>query len=108
LRITVGDLTRYGLSKLPGGPASQIRCDSRIPLIDVGTIQLIKEEQIGVYPGIDRFTEEGVIFTDGTREKFDAVILATGYRPQVNAFLENASAVCDESGKPTSRILLAN
>jgi hypothetical protein len=102
LRITVGDLRCYGLSKLPHGPASQISRDSRIPLIDIGTIQLIKDKQIRVCPGIDRFTEEDVIFSDATRGKFDAVILETGFRPEVNAFLENASAVCDENGRPFS------
>jgi len=39
---------------------------------------------------------------DGKRGKFDAVILATGYRPRVNTFLEGASTVCDENGTPLS------
>lgn len=102
LRAVVGDLTRYGLRKLPYGPATQIRHDARIPLIDVGTIKLIKQGQITVCPGIEKFTEEGVTFTDGKQGKFDAVILATGYRPRVNAFLEEASAAYDEQGTPLS------
>jgi indole-3-pyruvate monooxygenase len=102
LRAVMGDLTRYGLRKLPQGPMTQIQRDARIPLIDVGTIQLIKGGQITVYPGIERFTEEGVIFTDGNHLKFDAVIMATGYRPRVNAFLEGASAAHDENGTPSS------
>jgi cation diffusion facilitator CzcD-associated flavoprotein CzcO len=100
LRATVGDLTRYGLRRLPRGPMTQIERDGRIPLIDVGTIRLIKQGQITVTPGIDSFTEEGVVFTDGSRRNFDAVILATGYRPRVNAFLQGASAAHDENGKP--------
>jgi len=102
LRAVVGDLTRYGLRKSPRGPLTQIRRDARIPLIDVGTIQLIKRGQIAVYPGIERFTEDGVTFTDGNHAKFDAAILATGYCPQVNAFLKGASAVLDEKGTPLS------
>ena len=35
--------------------------------------------------GIDRFTPDGVVFADATREKFDAVILATGFRPDLRA-----------------------
>jgi len=100
LRAAVGDLTRYGLRQLPRGPISQIERDGRIPLIDVGTIRLIKQGQISVCPGIERFTDDGVIFTDGSRRAFDAVILATGYRPRVNAFLHGASAAHDENGKP--------
>ncbi len=102
LRAVVGDLTRYGLRKLPHGPMTQIHRDARIPLIDVGTIQLIKRGQITVFPGIETFTEEGVTFTDGSQRKFEAVILATGYRPRVNAFLEGASAAHDAHGTPSS------
>ncbi|MBI3805627.1 MAG: NAD(P)/FAD-dependent oxidoreductase [Nitrospirae bacterium] len=102
LRAAIGDLTRYGLRKLPYGPATQIRHDARIPLIDVGTIKQIKQGGITVCPGIERFTEEGVRFTDGDQRKFEAVILATGYRPRVNAFLEGTSAVYDENGTPLS------
>jgi cation diffusion facilitator CzcD-associated flavoprotein CzcO len=102
VRVAIGDLTRYGLRKSPHGPITQIQGEARIPLIDVGTIDLIKRGQVSVYPGIERFTEDGVVFTDGKEGKFDAVILATGYRPQVNAFLEGASTACDENGKPLS------
>ena len=100
LRAVMGDLTQYGLRKLPQGPVTQIRGNKRIPLIDVGTIQLIKRGQAKVYPGIERFSEDAILFTDGRQEKFDAVILATGYRPRVNAFLEGAVATHDEKGTP--------
>ena len=102
LRFAIGDLTRYGLRKLPHGPMSQIHRDARIPLIDVGTIKLIKRGQIAVYPGIELFTDDGVTFTDGRHATFEAVILATGYRPQVNTFLEGDSTLYDENGTPLS------
>jgi indole-3-pyruvate monooxygenase len=102
LAAVMGDLTRYGLRKMPHGPVTQIQGDARIPLIDVGTIELIKHGQITVCPGIDRFTPEGVVFIDGKEMHFDAVILATGYRPRVNVFLQGAPAVYDENGTPLS------
>jgi indole-3-pyruvate monooxygenase len=101
LNVVIGDLTRYGLRKLPKGPLSQIQRDARIPLIDVGTIKLIKQGQVRVYPGIEAFTEEGVQFSDGNSQQFDSVILATGYRPRVGAFL-NAATTYDENGTPFS------
>ena len=52
-----------GCASHPHGPLTQIQRDARIPLIDVGTIKLIKHGQITVLPGIERFTEDGVIFT---------------------------------------------
>ena len=101
LNAVIGDLSRYGLRKLPRGPLSQIQRDARIPLIDVGTIKLIKQGHIRVYPGIESFTEAGVQFSDGNKQNFDCLILATGYRPQVDAFL-SAAGVYDGNGVPLS------
>ncbi len=100
LSAVIGDLAQYGLRKLPYGPATQIRQNARIPLIDVGTLELIKRGKITVYPGIEKFTQDGVTFTDGTHKKFDAVIFATGFRPRVNSFLKDAAAAYDENGTP--------
>jgi indole-3-pyruvate monooxygenase len=103
LRVAIGDITKYGLCKLPYRPITQIRRDGHIPLIDIGTMKLIKEGQASVFEGIKEFTEEAVIFNDGNQAQFDAIIFATGYRPRVDAFLDGISAaVCDESGVPLS------
>lgn len=102
LRAVIGDLTKYGLRKQPYGPMTQIQREARIPLIDVGTIQLIKEDRLAVYPGIEAFTGEGVRFTDGKEVHFDAVILATGYRPRIDAFLQADPAPYDRNGTPLS------
>jgi hypothetical protein len=101
--VAIGDITKYGLRKLPYGPITQIRQDGHIPLIDVGTMKLIKNGQIAIYQGIKEFTEDGVIFTDGKQAQCNAMILATGYRPHVNAFLTGISAVAyDKNGRPLS------
>jgi indole-3-pyruvate monooxygenase len=102
IRLTFGDLTRYSLRRSKRGPLAQIERDARIPLIDVGTIDLIKRGAITVYPGIERFTSDGVIFSDGRTQAFDAVILATGYRPRVNTLLSSVPAVYDPEGTPLS------
>jgi cation diffusion facilitator CzcD-associated flavoprotein CzcO len=103
LRFVIGDLTRYGLRRLPYGPITQMRQDAHIPLIDVGTVRLIKDGQVGVYGEIKEFFENGVIFTDGRQLQVQAVILATGYRPRVNAFLTGmAAAAYDAEGTPLS------
>jgi cation diffusion facilitator CzcD-associated flavoprotein CzcO len=102
LRAVIGDLTPYGLRPSRAGTMTRIRRDARIPLIDVGTIDLIKQGRIAVCPGIAAFTAAGVVFADDTRQPFDAVVLATGYRPRVDAFLERASAALDVDGTPSS------
>jgi hypothetical protein len=70
------------------------------PLIDVGTIGLIRKGAIEVRPGVERFDGQDVVFVDGIRERYDAVVLATGYRPTVAALLERASLLTDEHGNP--------
>ena len=100
LRGVQGDLTRYGLRKLPHGAMTQIQGQARIPLIDVGTLALIKRGQVSICAGIESFTADGVRFSDGALRPFDGVILATGYRARVNAFLEGAATTHDETGTP--------
>lgn len=103
LRFVMGDITKYGLRKLPYGPLTQIQRDGHIPLIDIGTIDLIKNGQVTVYGGVKEFTKDGVIFKNGKQAQFDSVILATGYRPRVNAFLTGISAAAyDANGTPLS------
>lgn len=84
--LEVGDVTKYGLRKLSYGPATQIRQDKRIPLIDVGTMKLIREGNITVYPGVAEVSGNRIRFEGGKEAEFDALILATGYRPRVNDF----------------------
>lgn len=93
LRSLIGDLRPYGLHKPAEGPVTQIRKHGRVPFIDVGTIKLVKQGLVQVRPGIERFTTQGVVFTDGRADNFDAVVLATGYRPNVQAWLQADGAV---------------
>jgi len=53
-----------------------------------------------VHGGVSRFTEHGVVFDDGSEVAFDAVVLATGYRPQIEDFLLSWREACDEAGMP--------
>lgn len=98
-RLVLGDLEPFGLRPPPFGPLTQIAQTGRIPLIDVGTIALIKSGQIAIRPGIHHFVEDGVVFDDGRREIFDAVVLATGYRASLDSFLDVAGAL-DQQGNP--------
>ena len=102
LRLAVGDITRHGLRKLPYGPVTQIRQDHHIPLIDVGTMKLIRDGKIVVYAGVAEVSGNRIKFEGGKEAEFDALILATGYRPQVNDFLQTVPAVTDQDGGPTS------
>jgi cation diffusion facilitator CzcD-associated flavoprotein CzcO len=100
VRVTVGDITKVGLRKLPYGPNTQIAKDRHIPLLDIGTMDHIKAGRITVHGGVARFTGSGVVFDDGTSLDIDAVVLGTGYRPALEDFLPDWRAVCDDDGRP--------
>ncbi|MDQ3910587.1 MAG: NAD(P)/FAD-dependent oxidoreductase [Actinomycetota bacterium] len=100
VRLAFGNLGRVGLQRAAEGPFGEIERRGRIPLIDVGTIGLIKKGAIDVRPGVERFDGQDVVFVDGTRDRYDAVVLATGYRPTVDALLERAPLLTDEHGSP--------
>lgn len=102
-RLSVGDLSRYGLQKPPYPPSYQIRKLGKIPVIDLGTLDQIKAGNIRAVPGIDRFTETGVTLTSGERLDVDAVIAATGYRTGLADLLDPAIArrILNEKGYPT-------
>lgn len=99
-KITVGDLSAYGIQTSPYSPSEALRRFGKVPIIDIGTIDLIKQGHVKIWPGIQRFSENSVTFNDGRTEDFDAVILCTGYRAQVEDFIENAAVLLNERGYP--------
>ena len=88
-RLTVGDLTKLGLRRSVTGPITQIRTTSRVPLIDIGTMKLIREGHIEVLGGVHSMSATGVRLDDGSQRCFDAIIAATGFRPGVDRFLNS-------------------
>jgi indole-3-pyruvate monooxygenase len=75
----IGDLTRFGLKKMPYGPLEEIRKDGQAPVLDIGTIRLIREGHIKICEDIDRIDGENIHFKDGKIENFNAIIAAIGY-----------------------------
>ena len=98
-RLAFGNLTRYGLARPDLGPLSAIALRRRIPLIDVGTIAAIKRGEIAVKPAVVRITETGAAFADDSAGAFDAIVLATGYRPGLEEILD-VPGVLDGDGFP--------
>lgn len=51
-----------------------------VPLIGMKLANALRSGSIELRPGVRRFTSTGAVFTDGERQDFDAIVLATGYR----------------------------
>ena len=79
IKLLVGDITKLGLKQLPYGPLEQINTHQSIPLLDIGTLQLIREGHIGIHEGIDHIDGKTVHFKDGRSEDFDSIVAAIGY-----------------------------
>ena len=101
MRLTVGDIRKLGFRKLPYGPSVQINQYGKVPLLDVGTMALVRSGAVKIKPGVQRFTTAGVVFNDGAEESYDAVVIATGYRPKAADFLDAPDAL-DADGAPRS------
>ena len=99
---TVGDLTAYGLPPSPYAPSEQLRRFGKVPVIDIGTVDLIKQKKVLIRPDVERFYEQGVVFKNGESEAFDVVIACTGYRAQVEDFIEHGGDLLNERGYPRS------
>ena len=103
-RLANGDLRRYGLGAAKWGPFTA----RRPAVIDVGFLGQLKAGRIDVRPAVERLTPEGVVFGDGSREDFGAVIAATGFATGLDELLEVPNALREDgrpqfrSGRPTS------
>ena len=81
IKMTIGDLSKTGLKKMPYGPLEQIRRDAKAPVLDIGTVQLIRQGELKVFCDVDFIEGTGVQFKDGQKESFDAIVAAIGYEP---------------------------
>jgi putative flavoprotein involved in K+ transport len=87
---------------LSGLDRTQWLNEQSMPVFDTGTYRAaIAVGRPDRRPMFERFTEDGLIWSDGRQEKVDAVIFATGYRPHLG-YLARLGAL-DETGRTRQR-----
>lgn len=101
-KIVIGDLSKYGVPMSKVHPTVQLRETGKTPVIDLGTVGQIKNGKILVRPDIDHLSAAGVHFVDGTTEAFDHIVMATGYRAQMDDFLTDTTGLLDKWDNPKS------
>lgn len=94
-RIAVGDLSRYGLGEAAWGPFTA----RRPALIDTGFLKELTAGRITVRPEVTGFDGRHVVFVDGSREPFDVVVAATGFRTGLETIL-GMPGLLDDAGQP--------
>ena len=100
LRFAIGSIEKLGLKRSPKGPLQSIEEDGRVPLIDVGTLDAIRDGRIKLRGDIASFSHEGVDFKQSPAERFDAIVLATGFRPDLRSLLPEVNGVLNAAGAP--------
>lgn len=99
-RFSIGNMAKYGIQKPELPAVEQLQKTGKTPVIDLGTAKAIKDGKIKVFPGIECFEENGVIFEDGRSRTFDSIILCTGYRSALQEFIPGIESYLDEQGNP--------
>jgi cation diffusion facilitator CzcD-associated flavoprotein CzcO len=100
LRLAVGNFEKLGLRRAGMGPRRMVEETGRVPLIDIGTLAAIRNGSIVVREGIDRFAGNDIRFDNGLIETFDAIILATGFRPDYRRLIPDNERLFDSRGLP--------
>jgi hypothetical protein len=93
LKLTVGDLTRYGL------PKPDHRVYETHPIVNSQLMYFIGHGGVTPVRDVARFERDGVLLVDGHRIEPDLVIFATGYLPRFE-FLAPDVLESDRDGRP--------
>jgi len=103
-KVIIGDLTKYGVPLSKKHPTVQLRETGKTPVIDLGTVEHIKQGKIKIIQKINEFYSNGVVLENGEKREFDTIILATGYRAKVEDFVENVEGLLDKYQVPKTPI----
>lgn len=93
LKLTVGDLTRFGLSR------PDHRMYETHPIINSQLIYYVGHGRIRPVPDVARFGRHVVELVDGETIEPDLVVLATGYLPRFD-FVDPDVLAVDADGRP--------
>jgi putative flavoprotein involved in K+ transport len=98
-RLTIPDLSRYGIPLPDDGLLSRVRRVGEVPLQDVGFIGAVRSGTVTPVAAVTGFDGDKVLLADGSAVSAQAVIAATGYRRGLERMVGHLG-VLDESGMP--------
>ncbi|CAL4986344.1 unnamed protein product [Urochloa decumbens] len=95
-----GDLSKHGIVRPKIGPLLLKEKNGRSAVINVGTINLIKNGTIKVVGDISKIKGNKVEFEGRKESSFDAIVFATGYKSTANMWLKNGESMLNNDGLP--------
>ena len=98
-RLTVPDLTAYGIPRQDDGLLTRVRRTGEVPLQDVGFIGAVRRRAVTPVAAVTGFAGDQVLLADGSAIAAQAVIAATGYRRGLEKMVGHLG-VLDASGMP--------
>lgn len=103
-RAYIGDLTKYGVESPKMSPTRQLLESGKTPIVDIGTVAAIKQGRIKIMKEIENISNKTILFKDGNSREIDTIILATGYKPLLEEFIEKGADLLDSYGCPSTPI----
>ena len=97
-RVAIPNLEEYGLVA-PARPYSDFLRTRTLPILDVGIVDAVRSGRVRVVAALDGFEPDAAVLRDGTRERVDAVVAATGYRSNLGSLVGHLD-VLDPNGEP--------
>jgi putative flavoprotein involved in K+ transport len=98
-RVSVPDLSPYGLPAPPGNGFTQFLRTQTVPILDHGFVGAVRAGRIRVVSTIESFDGCDVRMSDGSILRPDVVLCATGYRTGLEPLVGHLGAL-DERGLP--------
>jgi putative flavoprotein involved in K+ transport len=98
-RLTIPDLTRYGIRNPDDGLMSRVRRVGEVPLQDVGFVGAVRSGTVTPVAAVTGLDGDKVLLADGSAISPQAVIAATGYRRGLETMVGDLG-VLDDGGMP--------
>jgi cation diffusion facilitator CzcD-associated flavoprotein CzcO len=100
-RLTLGDLSRYGLPAPAQGPYARLRATGEALAVDHGFTAHLKAGQLEIVAEIERLAGTEVVLRDGRRLAPDVVLAATGFRRGLEPLVGHLG-VLNDAGLPSA------
>ena len=97
--LTIPDLSARSLGRPRPDLFTRVRRDRSVPVHDTGIVRLLKNGAVIPVAAAAGFEADSVVLADGSRERPDVVVFATGYRRGLESLL-GSLGVLDEHGDP--------
>jgi putative flavoprotein involved in K+ transport len=98
-RLTIPDLTGYGIRRPDDGLMTRVRRVGEVPLQDVGFVGAVRSGTVTPVAAVTGLDGDKVLLADGSAISAQAVIAATGYRRGLEEMAGHLG-VLDERGMP--------